>query len=110
MSLKLLSIISYRLGLQLRSFKARHETWVLMIKARHDLINRYISLNRKSFCCQAPYDQEACDIFVLGSLVAQLQRIKLWPGDPETIACNMKLWVGGGSSSTSIPCFHHIMP
>ena len=56
-----------------------------LIQACHLMVNKYISSNNKRVC-KGIWGQGDCDMFMLGHLVVQLQKIQLWPGDPKELA------------------------
>lgn len=48
------------------------------------MVEKY-SFTSNDTICKAKWGQEDCDIFVLGHLVRQLQKLQIWPGKPDEI-------------------------
>ena len=80
-----------------------------LIRECHSWETKYSSSYDRNLCKESS-DKEVCNALVLGYLVIQLQRVQLWPGDPDDIVIRMDeksisdvLWAIRGIHEYMIP-------
>lgn len=70
--------------------KAREAALIGSIEACHANVNKYSPSFGGGNLCKVTGNKDGCDNLVFGTLVRQLQKLKLWPGNPKKIVGGMK--------------------